>query len=54
MICVRIIESAASDDCKGCRGGNLAVDGGVEYIRRLFVGGVDGFEELAEIVNVQE
>ena len=54
LICGDIIESTSTHDFKRCSCGNLAVDGGVEYIRRLCAGGADGFEELSDIVTAQE
>lgn len=36
LICMDIIESTHRHDYKSCKCGNLAVDGGFNYIRRTF------------------
>ncbi|MBR1851580.1 MAG: hypothetical protein IJ794_00175 [Lachnospiraceae bacterium] len=47
LICGDIIESMSHYDFKTCSCGNLSVDGGHEYTRRVCKTGREGFEELS-------
>jgi hypothetical protein len=44
--CNEIIESHTRHDFVKCKCGNIAVDGGLAYLRR--VGNIDRYEELSE------
>ena len=48
LLCGDIIESMSHYDYKTCSCGNLAVDGGHEYTRRVCKTGITDFEELSE------
>lgn len=49
--CGDVIESKHRHDFVGCKCGAIAVDGGREYLRRLYPGGEesDYIEELSEV-----
>ena len=47
--CGDIIESRSTNDFVKCSCGACAVDGGLEYLRRL--GSVDDWEELSEFTD---
>ena len=48
--CGDIIESVSEHDFKFCSCGSVAVDGGHEYLRRLFKTAIDDdYEELSEV-----
>ena len=53
LICGDVIESTYTHDFKWCSCGNLAVDGGHEYIRRCFKER-DRYEELSEVAEEPE
>lgn len=44
--CGEVVTSEHRHDFKWCKCGNLAVDGGKDYLRR--VGGLEGFTDLSE------
>ena len=46
LVCGDIIESKSRHDFKWCSCGNIAVDGGREYLRR--VGDLQKYEDLSE------
>ena len=46
--CGDVIESTHRHDFVRCTCGKVAVDGGLDYARRLFEGGKDSYTELAE------
>lgn len=53
--CGDMIESKSVHDYVKCSCGAVAVDGGLEYIRRTFLTSPqDDFEELSEVINVEE
>lgn len=45
--CGDVIESVSVHDFKVCSCGRVGVDGGHNYLRRLFTDGHDDFEELS-------
>lgn len=47
--CGDVIESTSVHDFKMCSCGRVGVDGGHEYLRRLFADGQDDFEELSVV-----
>lgn len=47
-ICGDIIESRYRHNYVTCSCGNLAVDGGHDYIRRIFRNGENSYEDLSE------
>ena len=46
--CGEIIESVHRHDFKFCKCGRVAVDGGLDYLRRCYTETVNDFTELAE------
>lgn len=48
LICGDIIESKTVHDFKTCSCGNLSVDGGTYYLKRL-IKNVDKFKDLSEV-----
>jgi hypothetical protein len=46
--CGDIIESSSVHDLKSCSCGNVFVDGGLDYRRRLWKDDKESFEELSE------
>lgn len=46
--CGDIIESTHTHELKSCSCGRVSVDGGHEYVRRLFVDSPDDYTELSE------
>lgn len=50
--CGDIIESTSVHDFKFCFCGNVAVDGGHDYLKRSFRNSKDDYEELSEYVDV--
>lgn len=46
LLCGVIIESKSRHDLRWCNCGNVAVDGGLDYLKRLFHS--ESFEELSE------
>lgn len=51
--CGDIIESLDTHDFKWCSCGSCAVDGGKEYLRRVFKD-KDCYEELSEYTNMED
>ena len=47
--CGDTIESTSRHDFKMCSCGRVGVDGGHDYLRRLFTDGNDDFEELSQV-----
>lgn len=52
--CGDIIESKTTHDLVTCKCGCCSVDGGKQYIRRLFDNSPDDFEELSEYVEIED
>ena len=52
--CGDIIESKYLHDFKSCSCGRVAVDGGQDYLRRVFTDSEDDFAELSEIQEDDE
>lgn len=46
LLCGEVIESKYRHDYRACSCGNLHVDGGMDYIRRVCRGGRDSVEEM--------
>lgn len=51
-LCKDVIESKTAHDFKYCSCGNVAVDGGHEYLRRCYKS-QDDYEELSEYEEVE-
>lgn len=54
LFCNDIIESKTVHDYKRCKCGKVAVDGGTEYLKRMFPGGMnidDCFEDMSEYID---
>lgn len=47
--CLQVVESKSRHDFRYCGCEQLAVDGGKDYVRRLF--GEEGYEELIEEIE---
>ncbi len=53
--CNDVIESKTVHDLVTCKCGCCSVDGGKQYIRRLFTNSVEeDYEELSEIENIDD
>ena len=50
--CGDIIESKSTNDYKKCSCGAVAVDGGIDYLKRI--GNEEDYEELSVIKNTSE
>ena len=50
--CLQIIESRHCHDFVTCRCGEISVDGGRDYLRRI--GNIDNYEELSEFEDEPE
>lgn len=53
LVCGDVLESTFRHDFKVCSCGNLAVDGGLDYVRRGFRDGKDSYRELSEYEEEQ-
>ena len=53
-LCGDIIESTHVHDYKRCSCGNVSVDGGLYYLRRVYKNSRDDFTELSEWEYVEE
>ena len=49
LVCGEVIESNSVHDFKWCKCGNVAVDGGHDYLKRCYK--TNNYEELSEITN---
>lgn len=47
-LCGDTVESKHRHDYRSCRCGALSVDGGLDYLKRGYSGGGEGFLELSE------
>lgn len=52
--CGEIIESTSVHDFKFCSCESVAVDGGHDYLRRCSKNSPDDFEELSEVIEVED
>ena len=52
--CGDVIESRSRHDFKFCSCKKVAVDGGKDYLRRLFTVSPADFEDLSEVVETEE
>lgn len=52
--CGDIIESKTVHDLVSCKCGCCSVDGGLQYIRRMFDKSPDDYEELSEYTEVED
>ena len=49
LVCGEVIESTSVHDFKWCKCGNVAVDGGHDYLKRCYK--TNNYEELSETTN---
>lgn len=47
LLCGETIESKHRHDYVTCKCGNLSVDGGIDYLKRSIVNGMDSYKELS-------
>ena len=52
--CGDIIVSKHTHDLVSCQCGKCSVDGGNDYLRRLYTNSLDDYEELSEIIEVND
>lgn len=54
LLCGDSIESTHVHDFRACSCGNLHVDGGKQYLRRVVAGGFDTMQDLSEYEDNSE